>query len=192
MITARYPCKINVVGTSGSGKSTFSRQLSEVLQITYIEMDALFWKANWQESTDPEFFAKLEQALAAKAWVLDGNYSRTTPIKWQRVDMVVWLNYSWSRNLYQSVKRALLRSLTQQELWAGTGNRESFRKSFFSKDSIILWMLKNYRHQQKNYAAIMHNPAYSHIQFYRVRSPKEARLLLQQLSVQPHKSRIPG
>lgn len=35
--------KINVVGTSGSGKSTFSRRLAAQLAIPYIEMDALFW-----------------------------------------------------------------------------------------------------------------------------------------------------
>ena len=49
--------KINVVGTSGSGKSTFSRTLATKLVHPYIEMDAIFWKANWQESSDEEFFS---------------------------------------------------------------------------------------------------------------------------------------
>lgn len=177
-----YPCKINVVGTSGTGKSTFSRQLAQALQIPYIEMDALFWKAGWQESSDAEFFAKLEHALNTKAWVLDGNYSRTMPIKWRDANTVIWLNYSWSRNVYQSLKRAVLRSLTQQELWPGTGNRESFKKSFFSKDSIILWMLQNYHRQQNNYASIMQSTEYPHIRFYRIRTPRQAQQLLKQLA----------
>lgn len=184
MTTAHAPRKINVVGTSGTGKSTFSRQLAQALCIPYIEMDALFWKAGWQESTDAEFFAKLEQALNINAWVLDGNYSRTTPIKWHTVDTVIWLNYSWSRNVYQSVKRALLRSLTQQELWPGTGNKESFRKSFFSKDSIILWMLKNYRRQQTTYTTLINSNQYPHIRFYRIKSPKQAQQLLKQFALQ--------
>ncbi len=183
-----YPCKINVVGTSGTGKSTFSRQLAQALQIPYVEMDALFWKAGWQESTDAEFFAKLAQALKTEAWVLDGNYSRTVPVKWQHADTVIWLNYSWQRNLYQSIKRAVLRSISQQELWPDTGNKESFKKSFFSKDSIILWMMQNYHRQQNAYAAILQGDKYPHIQFYRVRTPKQAKQLLQQLVAQQRKN----
>lgn len=184
MMNPYIPKKINVIGTSGTGKSTFSRQLAQALHIPYIEMDALFWKAGWQESTDAEFFAKLEQALDIDAWVLDGNYSRTTPIKWQAVDTVIWLNYSWQRNFYQSVKRAVLRSLTQQELWPGTGNKENFKKSFFSKDSIILWMLRNYHRQQNANLSILQSSKYPHIRFYRIRTPKQAEQLLQQLVVQ--------
>ena len=84
--------RINVVGTSGSGKSTFSKLLSEKLNVPYIQMDDLFWKPNWIESADDEFFKKLEEVLSADEWVLDGNYSRTQPIKWKQVQMVVYLD----------------------------------------------------------------------------------------------------
>ena len=47
--------RINVVGTSGSGKSTFARELAELLKLLYYEMDQLFWKLDWQESSDDEF-----------------------------------------------------------------------------------------------------------------------------------------
>ncbi|HDY8086621.1 TPA: (d)CMP kinase, partial [Vibrio vulnificus] len=33
--------RINVIGTSGSGKSTFSRQLASKLKYPYLEMDAI-------------------------------------------------------------------------------------------------------------------------------------------------------
>ena len=74
--------RINVIRTRGSGKSTLARQLATSLRIPYLEMDQLFWKPNWEEPSDEEFLPKLEKALAAKAWVLDGNYSRTTALKW--------------------------------------------------------------------------------------------------------------
>lgn len=41
---------INVVGTSASGKSTYSKELAAMLDVQYIEMDLLFWKPNWEES----------------------------------------------------------------------------------------------------------------------------------------------
>ncbi len=74
--------RFNVVGSSGSGKSTLARAIAQALQLPYVELDALFWKPDWQESSDDEFLPKLAQALAGDEWVLDGNYSRTTSIKW--------------------------------------------------------------------------------------------------------------
>ena len=63
--------RINVVGTTGSGKSTFSRALANELGYRYIQLDELFWKPHWQESGDDEFFAKIKQALHTDHWVLD-------------------------------------------------------------------------------------------------------------------------
>ncbi|MCG9596302.1 (d)CMP kinase [Vibrio sp. Isolate25] len=174
--------KINVVGTSGSGKSTFSRQLAQTLNYPYIEMDRLFWKADWQESSDDEFFAQIEEATQQPYWVLDGNYNRSREIKWKEVDTVIWVDYSRLRTLYQAVTRAVYRCLTQKELWPGTGNTESIVKSFFSRDSIILWTLKTYHSNRQRYLADMTNPRYQHIRFIRLTSPRHAKRFLQQLS----------
>ena len=65
--------RINVVGTSGSGKSTFSQVLANKLNYPYLEMDAMFWKPNWQGSTDEELFATLKRKLAALL-LKSGNY----------------------------------------------------------------------------------------------------------------------
>ena len=73
--------RVNVIGTSGSGKSSFAKQLAGALRTPYLEMDRLYWKPNWQEPKDEELFPILEQALSGDAWVLDGNYTRTTHIK---------------------------------------------------------------------------------------------------------------
>ncbi|WP_413284235.1 hypothetical protein [Vibrio sp. MA40-2] len=73
--------KINVVGTSGSGKSTFSRLLAHKLSYPHLEMNAMFGKPNWTEPSDEEFFSELESQLSKSEWVLDGNYNRTSAIK---------------------------------------------------------------------------------------------------------------
>lgn len=170
--------KINVIGTSGSGKTTFSRRLANTLEYPYIEMDKLFWGPNWYWPTDEEFFQKIRVALEAESWVLDGNYNRTLEIKWRNVDTVIWLDYSFSRTLFQAVKRALTRSLTKEEIWEGTGNRESFKKSFMSKDSIILWTIKTHSNVRQRYLDCMTDPKYAHIQFFRIKNPSEAEKFL--------------
>lgn len=172
--------KINVIGTSGSGKSTFSRMLATTLDYPYLEMDAMFWKSNWQESSDDEFFSKLKSCIAQDTWVLDGNYSRTTEIKWATVDHVIWVDYSFSRTIYQALKRAFIRSITRAELW-GTGNVETFAKSFFSRDSVIVWTLKMYKRNRVRYTKISTDPNYSHITFVRIRSPKMANAYIEKL-----------
>ena len=59
---------INVVGTSASGKSTFSKALAAKLNVKYIEMDELFWKPNWQESNNSEFLPKVQAASTDTAF----------------------------------------------------------------------------------------------------------------------------
>ena len=51
--------RINVIGTSASGKTTFSRKLAERLNLTHIELDNLLWLDDWQETPDFEFFQKI-------------------------------------------------------------------------------------------------------------------------------------
>jgi len=168
------PARINVVGVSGSGKSTLARRLASITGIRYLEMDALYWKPAWTDSTDEEFFAKLEQALEGEEWILDGNYSRSQPVKWRNVTAIVWVDYSLTRTLWQAVSRAFRRSLTKEELWPGTGNRESFRKSFFSKESIIWWTITSRTRQRQRYLRLMEDPAHAHLTIIRLTSRREA------------------
>ncbi len=173
--------KINVIGTSGSGKSTFARKLSSTLNFSYIEMDKVFWGPNWRWPSDEEFFENLRIALSGPNWVLDGNYTRTLPIKWEKVDLVIWLDYSFSRTLFQAICRAAQRSWTKEELWEGTGNRESFRRSFFSKESIIWWTITTYRKGKQKYESYMQDPKYAHIKFIRLKNHQEADIFLEKL-----------
>ena len=169
--------KINVVGTSGSGKSTLARQLAERLGVPYIEMDRLYWRPEWQGTPDDAFLARLEQTLAeaGEGWVLDGNYSRTQPIKWREVDYILWLDYGFGRTAGKS------------ELWPGTGNRESFRRSFFSCESIVLWTIRTYSKNRRKYLAEMARPDAGR-RFVRLRSPRQAADFLRSLP-QVHSSR---
>lgn len=174
--------RVNVIGTSGSGKSTFSKKLAEALQFPFIEMDKIFWGPKWKWPSDQDFFANLKTALDKPNWVLDGNYTRTVPIKWEKIDLVIWLDYSFSITLLQAVKRAARRAWTKEELWEGTGNRESFRKSFFSKDSIIWWTITTHKNVRQKYVNYLVDPKFAHIKFIRLRNHKEAEIFLKTIS----------
>jgi len=173
--------RFNVVGTSGSGKSTFSCQLADVLSLSYIEIDQLFWKPNWEHLNDEELFKTITKITHTDNWVLDGNYSRTMPLKWARVECVIWIDHPFITTVYRAVTRAIVRAALKKELWPGTGNRESFRRSFFSRESVLLWTLKTYHQNRKKYAALMKDSSFEHIEFVRLQSQKEVDSFLDSL-----------
>ena len=170
--------KINVIGTTGSGKTTFSLKLSSALSIPYVQLDQLFWKPNWEESSDDEFLPKVVKVVREDAWVLDGNFSRTTEIKWQSADTVIWLDYSYFTTLKQLLYRTIQRIVSRQELWPNTNNRESFKKSFFDKSSILLWFFQNYNKNRKKYLKAMNSNQFPHLNFVHLTSPKQAQVFL--------------
>lgn len=186
--------KINVVGTSGSGKSTIARLLSQALLLPYIEMDRIFWLPNWQQSPDDLFLSNLGTALTAASaqtdqdgrggWVLDGNYNRTKPLKWASIDVVVWVDYSFPRTLYQAFIRAIGRIWSGKELWPGTGNREQWTETFFSRDSILLWTVWTYWSNKRRYEADMRDPRYAGVRFIRIREPGQVEGVVRELKAE--------
>ena len=93
--------------------------------------------------------------------MLDGNYHRTAPIKWHKVEVVVWLDLPYWQIFWQVLSRTLRRSITREELWAG--NRESLAKAFFSRDSILVWSLTNMKKIRVRYSEVMQDESYSGI-----------------------------
>src|SRR5262245_38772247 len=86
--------RISVVGTSGSGKTTFAGKLSKILRIPHVELDSLSWEAGWTPATRDVFRSRVREAVGGDCWVVDGNYTNDAQdMVWGRADTVVWLNY---------------------------------------------------------------------------------------------------
>jgi len=147
--------RIIVIGSSCSGKSTFSQQLAEKYKIKYIELDQFHWLPNWQERSDKEFIQLVDQATLADTWVMDGNYSKVRDITWPRATQIIWLNHPFHVVLYRAITRSISRIITRKKLFSD--NVESFQKTFLSRDSIILWVLKTYHKKQIEYAKLLNH-----------------------------------
>lgn len=175
---------INIIGTTGSGKSTLARKLADERQLQYIELDNLLWLDDWQESSNEAFFWKLKASMSAAptGWVIDNLYTRSIEIIWSEADTVIWLDYSFSTNLYRLVKRTFGRALSRKQLWTDSNNKESWRM-IFSKKSIFLWMFQKHSQNKQRYAEMMKNPIYGHIQFIRLTSPKQTDDFFKKLSI---------
>ena len=163
--------RINVVGTSCSGKTTMARALSRRLGLPHVEIDALYWEPNWTGAPLPVFRERLERALAADAWVADGGYELARDITWRRADTVVWLDYRLPVVLGRWARRTARRIRTREEFWPGTGNRESLHNAF-RRDGLLWWILRTHRGRRRRMLERLGGRP--DLRVVRLRSPREA------------------
>lgn len=178
-MSEKPPMRIVVIGTSGSGKTYLGQQLATALDIPFIELDSLHWAPNWQVVPADAFAAAVDQATSGPCWVADGNYSAVRHLVWGRATHMVWLNYGRMTVLRRVLWRTLSRAWTRKPLYSG--NRESFRSAFLSKDSIILWSMGTYRKNRQRYAQLSQDPAYAHLQWTEVRDPRHTQALIESI-----------
>jgi len=164
--------RVAVVGTSGSGKTTFAVQLAARLGVPRIELDALHWQPGWVASEVELFRDRVRTAIAQDAWVSDGNYSAVRPIVFERADTIVWLDLPLRTCLWRVIARTARRARSREDLW-GSGNRESWRKQI-GRDSLIWWLLTTHRRRRREYEQRFADPALAGLRVLRFRSSGEA------------------
>jgi adenylate kinase family enzyme len=86
--------RVLVMGSSGSGKSTFARQLAEMTGIPFVSLDALYWKPGWVASDNAEFGQRVAEVARQPQWVMDGNFtsSGAGELRRQASDTVIWFD----------------------------------------------------------------------------------------------------
>src|SRR4051812_39023726 len=164
--------RIAVVGSSGSGKTTFARRLATPLGVRHIELDAFHWGPGWTEVDNDSFRRGVAEALEAEGWVTDGNYSKVRDLYLARVDTVVWLDLPLRTCVWRILRRTARRARTGEELW-GTGNRESWRNQL-TRDSLVWWLITTHRRRRRENEARFRDRGLAHIAVFRFRSSAEA------------------
>ena len=85
--------KVIVIGCPGSGKSTFARALGDKTRIPVCHLDLLYWNADKTTVPADLFLSRLNDVLATEQWIIDGNFSRTLPLRLEHCDTVFFLDY---------------------------------------------------------------------------------------------------
>lgn len=176
----RFPgSRIVVIGSTCSGKTTLARHLADGLQIPHIELDALYWDPNWTEVPLENFRNRVAQHVAEPAWVVDGNYSRVRDLVWDQADTLIWLDYGLALILARLLKRTVRRIWFREILWSG--NRETFRGAFFSRDSLLWWAVKTFGRRRREYTRLLALPCYARLQLVHLETPDATRRWLAQV-----------
>lgn len=171
--------RVVVVGSSGAGKSTFAKGLANLLGQPHIELDTLHWEEDWTMPVIEEFRARVSNAIVPEHWVVDGNYSVVRDLVWRRATAIIWLNYPLSIVLRRVFWRSVQRAWTGEILFAG--NRETFRSLFFSKKSLLWWVLTTFKRRHRQFEELYSNQKYLQLQWIRFSKPKEASQFLENL-----------
>ena len=87
--------RVLVDGMMGSGKSTFARALSAKTGLPLVHLDSHYWKPGWVRPSDDEWRERQRTLLASDAWIIDGNYNETLPLRLERAETVVYLDTPW-------------------------------------------------------------------------------------------------
>ncbi len=97
--------RISIIGGSGSGKSTLCDILSKELNLPAIHLDAINFNANWVEIDKKERDKKIIEKSLEEKWIIDGNYNKTLKERFERADLIIWLDYSTFMHLKGVLKR---------------------------------------------------------------------------------------
>jgi adenylate kinase family enzyme len=168
--------RVNVKGTSGSGKTTFGQELARRLGVPFVELDALHHGPDWAEPTNDEFRARVREAIdaAPEGWVIDGNYeAKLGDQVLGAADTIVWLDLPLRLKLGRLWHRTSYRLRNDVELW--NGNRETWRNALWGRDSLFGWMLRTHFRQRREWPRRFGSDP----RFVRLRSDVEARSWLE-------------
>jgi adenylate kinase family enzyme len=179
-----------VVGNSGSGKTTLARRLATLLDVPYIELDAIYHQANWTPLADDEFLHRVDQATAGSGWVTDGNYRVVQPLIWSRADLVVYFDLPRWLTTLRVTRRTLRRSATREVLW--NGNREPVANftRWDPERNVIRWSWVKHHENSTRYRAAAARRDPGDPAFFRIGNRKDVEVLL--TSADPANREHPG
>ncbi len=178
------PTRIAIIGASCSGKTTIARNIALTRNIKHLELDHFYWQLNWQKTPSEEFIEKTLEELRTENWVTCGNYPDVKDLILKKADTLIWLDYPFHVIFPRALRRTIKRILLKEKVC--NGNINSIKKDFFSKKSILLWVIKDFKVQKKENTMIFREKIYnnqnnSHLNLIHLKCQDHANLYLKTL-----------
>lgn len=128
--------RVMVIGSPGSGKSTFARKLRDRTGLPLYYLDMLFHRPDRTTVGREEFDAGLRELVARDEWIIDGNYQRTLPLRFERCTDVFFFDLGVEECLAGAAARI---GWTREDMpWVESAFDEDFRQYIidFPKDQL--------------------------------------------------------
>lgn len=145
--------KISIVGGSGSGKTTLAIKLGQDLNLPVIHLDSINYKENWVQVDEKVRDSIFLQKANEDKWIMDGTYTATMKERFDKSDLIIFLDYSTFAKLRGVFHRLLTSNKKEKADIPGCIERMNF--TFFK--FVLLWnhnkrkkiqnLLKNYENK---------------------------------------------
>jgi len=85
--------RVAVIGCPGSGKTTFSVRLGEIVGKEAVHLDKLLWLPNWQMMPYPARKELHDKLICRDEWLIDGMWRSHVADRVARATLVIFLDY---------------------------------------------------------------------------------------------------
>lgn len=165
--------RIVVVGSSGSGKTSFAQRLSSILDSPYLELDSIVHRGGWNATPDDQLQQEIRIFAEAQRWVVDGNYTSTRKVLWPLADAFVWLDPPKRTVMRRVITRTLKRVVTREELWNGVREPWTNLYSLDPHKNVIVWAWTRFEHTRSKFETAIVDGTWSHADVHRLRSARD-------------------
>ena len=147
------PSRLVIHGASGSGKTTLAAELSAVLGVPHIELDAIFHQEGWTPLDRASFEEVACEIAALDTWVVDGNYSQVRPIFWSRAQVIVIVDLPRWRSTSRVLARSLRRGVMRTQLWNSNTERLSNLLRLDPERNVVRWSWQTHHRYHDEFPA---------------------------------------
>lgn len=99
--------RILVLGPCGSGKTCLTRQLSHILDLPAIHLDARFWRPGWISTPQPEWRSTVSALIEQESWIMDGTYESTLDLRIPAAEAIIMISRPRWSCLWGVVRRSI-------------------------------------------------------------------------------------
>lgn len=156
---------------TGSGKSTFAKELSEKLKLPLYHLDKFFFVERWKERNYEEFIYIQKKMIQNSAWIVDGNAMRSLELRFEKGDIAIYFTFNRWLCLFRVIKRIFFPDPSINDL--AEGCRKSIR---FKLIKYIFLFRKKYSERIEELAR-----QYPKVRLIKVRKTRELQSLMKMM-----------
>ncbi len=166
--------RICIIGPSSSGKSTLADRLGEVWNYPVLHMDKIAHIPNtdWKRCPIAETIQKHNVFIEQDTWIVEGNYGKMMPQRFERADMVIFHKFNRFGCLWRYIRRTLRDDAHRAGRLEGGTER--------LKWSMIKYILVDGPYKDKKYETLLKH--YPHLTVVRIYNFKDVEKLIDRMN----------
>ncbi|BDH61828.1 DNA topology modulation protein FlaR [Lysinibacillus sp. PLM2] len=114
----RFPNRIHIIGSVGSGKTTLARTLSTKSKVQHYELDNVVWKRERSGNeirdirrSDEERDEYLNNIVNLNVWIIEGVHHKWVTPSLDNADLIIFLDTKYSIRIVRIIRRFILQKL---------------------------------------------------------------------------------